>query len=466
MLSSISRRHALMGIMFSPRGGSAQVVRGLAAALPDHGWDVTVVSSSLAGDSDATRFYSGLDLRALDATAALGAPDPLLADPPLHPSYEDRPGAPDRVFAAVDDAVYEHQVRAWSTALADAGAAHADVLHLHHLTPLHEAAARVAPHVPVVGHLHGTELLMLERIADGTAPDSWTHAEEWVERMRRWAARCEQTILLTERQLPRVVELLDLDPERCVAIPNGVDPSRFRVADMAVDRRAFWRHHLVEEPRGWAPGLAAGSVAYTDADLAAFRHGPTLLYVGRFTEVKRIGLLIRAFARAQSRFPQRTPLVLVGGHPGEWEGEHPLDAVAASGARDVFLAGWHEQDALPSFFAAGDVVVLPSVREQFGQVLVEGMACGLPAIAVDAMGPADIVRDGETGWLVPPDDETALAEALADAAGDAAERRRRGEAARRDVIARFARDAVAARVADTYGRARRRPNRTVAAPAV
>ncbi len=52
----------------------------------------------------------------------------------------------------------------------EAGAAEADVLHLHHLTPIHEAASRVAPHVPVIGHLHGTELLMLEEIADGPPP--------------------------------------------------------------------------------------------------------------------------------------------------------------------------------------------------------------------------------------------------------------------------------------------------------
>ena len=44
------------------------------------------------------------------------------------------------------------------------------MLHLHHLTPLNEAAARVAPHVPVVGQLNGTELLMLKRIAAGAPP--------------------------------------------------------------------------------------------------------------------------------------------------------------------------------------------------------------------------------------------------------------------------------------------------------
>ena len=55
--------------------------------------------------------------------------------------------------------------------------------------------------------------------------------------------------------------------------------------------------------------------------------------------------------------------------------------------------------------------MLASVREQFGQVLVEGMASGLPAIAVDSHGPADIVEHGETGWLVEPDDVATLANA-------------------------------------------------------
>ena len=139
--------------------------------------------------------------------------------------------------------------------------------------------------------------------------------------------------------------------------------------------------------------------------------------------MKRLGLLISAYSRAQASFAVPAPLILLGGFPGEWEGEHPLDTIQRLGARDVFLAGWHDHDELPDIFAASDVVVLPSVREQFGQVLVEGMACGLPAIAVAAHGPSEIVADGQTGWLVPPDDEEALAAALVMAVNDAPERR-------------------------------------------
>ena len=74
--------------------------------------------------------------------------------------------------------------------------------------------------------------------------------------------------------------------------------------------------------------------------------GPVLLYVGRFTAVKRVPLLIEAYSAAQERFRERAPLVLVGGFPDEFEGEHPDEAIARTGARDVHLAGWHEHAAL------------------------------------------------------------------------------------------------------------------------
>jgi glycosyltransferase involved in cell wall biosynthesis len=424
--------------MFFPRGGSAHVARALARELPAHGCEVTIVSGSLPGHGDAERFYDGLDVHAVDFARG---------DAPMHPSYEDRPDAPDRVFAALDDRDYAEHVAAWSRALQEAGAADADILHLHHLTPIHEAAARVAPGVPIVGHLHGTELLMLERI-DAGAPVTWRHAEAWQRRMRRWAQRCERVLVLSRTQIDRAQRLLDIDPARCVVAPNGFDPERF--APRAVDRAAFWREMLVEDPHGWRPGRDEGSVAYTAEQAAAVAGGPVLVSVSRFTEVKRIGLLIRAFARARGALRAPASLVFVGGYPGEWEGEHPYDTIRATGAEDVYLAGWHEHDALPRFFAASDAVVLASVREQFGSALVEGMACGLPALAVDRFGPADIVRPGQTGWLVAPDDEAALAGALAQAIDHPEERLRRGAAARRDVLVRFAWPALAERLCGLF----------------
>jgi glycosyltransferase involved in cell wall biosynthesis len=421
--------------MFFPRGGSAHVARALARQLPADGWDVTVLTGSRRG-ADAHEFYAGLDVVAVDFDAG---------EAPMHPSYEDRPDAPDKVFAKLSDFEYERHVDAWAAALQRANAADADVLHLHHLTPLHEAAARVAPGVPIVGHLHGTELLMLERIAEGP-PQGWDHAEAWWERMRAWAAACERLVVLSPSQIARVEELLEIDGDRCVVVPNGYDPTRF--SRRVVDRGEFWRRHLSEEPRGWLPGAPEGSLRYSAEAAESLADRCVLVSVGRFTEVKRAGLLVRAYAQARERFDREAALVFVGGHWGEWEGEHPGEVARELGLDDVFLAGWHDHDELPGFFSAADATVLASVREQFGLVLVEGMACQLPAVAVGRYGPADIVTPGETGWLVEPDDAQALADALVEVVRDPAERQRRGEVGARDAARRFAWPALAARLSD------------------
>ena len=446
-----------MGLAFFPRGGSAHVARNLATALGGAGWEVTILSGSLSRPDepgDAREFYAGLDVRPVDMTRALEADDPMRADPPMHPSYEDRPGAPDRVFASLSGEEYERQVVAWCRALQSVDAAGADILHLHHLTPIHEAATRVAPGVPVIGHLHGTELLMLEAIeAD---PGRWAFSETWASRMRGWAAGCERLIVQSETHVARAEPLLGLDEGHFALVPNGFDPQAFHPRH--VDHRAHWRRHLVEQPRGWAPGSGAGSVRYSESDLEAFADDegetPVLLYVGRFTEVKRLPLLIEAYEAARPGFSRRAPLVIVGGFPGEWEGEHPLEAIERTGARDVFLAGWHGHDELPAFLAASDVVVLPSVREQFGQVLVEGMACGLPVIAVDAWGPADIVDHGETGWLVEPDDVVSLSNALVHAVNCPTERARRGGLGAKRARERYSWPALAGEVVGLYDDAR------------
>jgi glycosyltransferase involved in cell wall biosynthesis len=104
---------------------------------------------------------------------------------------------------------------------------------------------------------------------------------------------------------------------------------------------------------------------------------------------------------------------------------------------DVFLAGWYGQEELPDLFAASDAVVLASEREQFGQVLVEGMACGLPVIAPRLLGPAMIVEHGRTGWLTEPEDEDALENAIVEAVEDPAGRRGRGAESREVVRERF-----------------------------
>jgi glycosyltransferase involved in cell wall biosynthesis len=434
----------LNGILFFPRGGSAHVARSLSRELSENGWDVRILSGSLpGGPGDADAFYSGLDVRAVDFNAG---------DAPMQPSYEDHPGTPDRCFALLDDAEYRAHVAAWENALREADAAAFDVLLLNHLTPLNEAAARVAPRIPIVGHLHGTELMLLEQIEEGP-PADWIHAAAWARRMRRWARQCTRIVVQTPGNVDRAVALLGIEPTVCDVVANGFDAGLF--APRPVDRRRFWRRALVEEPRGWRPGAEPGSVAYQPEQVTVLEEAVVLVAVGRFTAVKRLGLLIEAFARAEQRARRTPALVIVGGYPGEYENEHPWDAVQRTCARNVFLAGWHEHAALPSFLNAADAQVLASVREQFGLVLVEGMACGIPAIAVNRLGPAEIIGDGRTGWLVEPDNVDQLTDAIVAVLDDDRERLRQGHHARMTATQRWGWPALAERMALALNEAQR-----------
>ena len=141
-----------------------------------------------------------------------------------------------------------------------------------------------------------------------------------------------------------------------------------------------------------------------------------LIFVGRFTEQKRLPLLLRAYARARREHGLRAPLLMWGGFPGELEGEHPVTVARDEGIEGVFFTGWLGHDELPTGLGCADVFVGPSVNEAFGQVFIEAMACGLPVIAGP---PAARCRSSTTvagkpnGWLVAPDDEDDLTAALA-----------------------------------------------------
>lgn len=441
----------LMGFYFYPRGGSAHACEAISGELAKNGFDVTLLAGSRsdnAGLGSAQEFFSDPKVRPVDFTGAIACDDRLgytgpAGTAPMHASYEDRRDAEDPVFATLDDDAFECQVEAWSRELSAAGAAEADVLYLHHLTPMNEAAKRVAPAVPVIGHIHGSELLMLERIASG-APESWKYAGRWARRMCDWASGCAKLVVNSPKGLKRASALLDLDPDRFALIPNGFGDG---FAPRSIDRRAHWHRHLVEEPKGWGPGGTPGDVGYRDEDLDALR-GTTLLSVGRFTEVKRLPLLVEAFAAAKPKLDGPAGLVLLGGYPGEWEGEHPLEAIDRVGVSDVFLAGWQPHRELPDFLNASDLLVHPSVNEQFGQVLVEAMACGVPAIAVDRGGPATIVDHDETGWLVGPDDRAALTDAIVQAVNDPAGRRLIGHAARGKAVENYSWTEIGSRVAE------------------
>ncbi len=456
---------SLQALIFFPRGGSAQVVRYLARAMVGAGWSTRVVAGSLGGPDDpgnaAAFFGPAIDLVSVPYDDAVRAPDPLLASPPMHPSYEDRPGAPDRVIAALDDAVARHLTEEWVRILGAPGVLDGvELAHLHHLTPIHEALHRLRPGMPVVTHLHGTELLMLEEADRGA---SWPHEDAWRRRMRGWAQGSARVIVSSEPSRVDALRLLDVDPDRVAVVPNGVDLTLFTGPPATPQERAtLFRRWLCEAPRGWSPERPRpGDVRYSPREIAPLLDpaNPVLLFVGRFTAVKRTALLVRAHARAREELGRPLPLLFAGGAAGEWEGEHPADAAARSPwGNEVFFAGWRSHEELARLLECVDLMVVPSVAERFGQVYVEAMAMSVPVIACRVAAPPTYIDDApgspdRCGWLVPPDDEEALARALVAAASDPAERAIRGANGRRRARERFSWDHIAGAVADVYAAA-------------
>ena len=119
-------------------------------------------------------FFEGLDVSSVDYTDAArlfeSGGDAIAAPLPMQPSYEDRADVPDVVLASVDPELADHLSAVWRPRLQSAGADEAKVFHLHHLTPQLDAAHRWWPDVPLVVHLHGTELKLIEAIAAAGRP--------------------------------------------------------------------------------------------------------------------------------------------------------------------------------------------------------------------------------------------------------------------------------------------------------
>jgi glycosyltransferase involved in cell wall biosynthesis len=129
--------------------------------------------------------------------------------------------------------------------------------------------------------------------------------------------------------------------------------------------------------------------------------------VGRLVEIKRLDRLIDAFAIVAARLPG-AHLYLVGDGAARPVLEQRV-ATAGLGRRVTF-GGW--STATPDGYAAADVVALTSEREGTPLALIEGAASGRPAVATDVGGVADVVTDGETGFVVAAGDTAAFAERL------------------------------------------------------
>lgn len=166
---------------------------------------------------------------------------------------------------------------------------------------------------------------------------------------------------------------------------------------------------------------------------------PTILFVGRDFHRKGGDLLLDAFQRVRRRLPEaRLLMVGPGERPGIPEG--------------VQMWGFQDRDtpegrtAMDRAYRSARVFCLPTRFEPFGTSFIEAMAYQLPCVGPRAWAVPEIIRDGETGLLVPSENPAALAEALVQLLSDDALTLRMGQAARRRALERFTWPAIISRM--------------------
>lgn len=121
-----------------------------------------------------------------------------------------------------------------------------------------------------------------------------------------------------------------------------------------------------------------------------------LIYVGRLGEEKNLLFLLKAFKKVAGEIPE-AHLLLIGGGPEE---KLYRDFVKKNGlGGKVVFAGFLPKKTVNQIYGASDVFVFSSLTDTQGLVIVEAMAAGLPVVAVNRLGPSDIVKDGQTGYL-------------------------------------------------------------------
>lgn len=154
--------------------------------------------------------------------------------------------------------------------------------------------------------------------------------------------------------------------------------------------------------------------------------GVVLLAVGQFIPRKGFDVLLQAFGRIERERPDlRISLLLIGGGPDQARYER---IVREQGIRHVTIKSFLQREELAPYWQIADIFVLPTRYDTWGLVLNEAAAFGLPIVTTEMAGAAgDLVKDGDNGFIVKPDDEAALARACLQLALDGDLRRRCGK---------------------------------------
>ena len=342
-----------------------------------------------------------------------------LVDVTVHCQGADRPGAvahrPWDHLAGANPALGVMSADLSMTAAAGS----ADVVHSHtwyaNLAGHLAALLYGVPHLVTVHSLEPLRPWKAEQLGGGYALSSWCErvAVESAAAVVAVSAGMRDDVL---GAYPAV------SPDRVRVIRNGIDTAEY-APDPATD---------VLDAHGVAPDR------------------PSVIFVGRITRQKGVPVLLRAAAALDPA----AQLVLCAGQPDTAELAAEVEALVADlrAARSgvIWIPEMLPKRAVIQLLSHATVFACPSLYEPLGIVNLEAMACGTAVVASAVGGIPEVVSDGETGLLVPPDDPGALAGALNALIADPAHATALGRAGRERAVAEFGWPAVAEQTAALY----------------
>ncbi|MBN1504065.1 MAG: N-acetyl-alpha-D-glucosaminyl L-malate synthase BshA [Candidatus Eisenbacteria bacterium] len=284
-----------------------------------------------------------------------------------------------------------------------------DVLHVHYAIP-HAASAYLARsmvssrRLATVTTLHGTDITLV-----GREPSFYRITKFCIE-------ASDAVTAVSEHLKARTEESFDTRKEIEV-IPNFIDGSKFRPDGATVPKQFFC----------------------PDSQ-------PLLMHISNFRPVKNIATVIQVFSRVRARTGAR--LALLGDGPERLPAERLSAQLGVD--RDVMFLG--NQECIEGILPLADVLLQPSEQESFGLVCLEGMSCGVPAIATNVGGPKEVVEHGRTGFLHDPFDVDGMAASILELVSDPGRRRAMGEAGRKVALDKFSTSDVVKKYVGVYER--------------
>jgi len=373
---------------FPPRivGGIARHCNGLARALAHNGHDVHVVTLDFPG---APNYEEMGGVKIYRTSTELGHPN-FLTWALLFNHFIEKKIAD--VSRKVDlDAVHVHD---WLTGFAGISFKH-------------------QMQTPLVSTIHGTEIGRAQGLHN---PDSFT-----IDGIEWWTTYEADKIIVTSGFMKAEIQgHFHLPQEKIEIIPNGIDLNKYNAS---VDRSA------VRGRYGVNPGEKL------------------ILCVGRLVPQKGIEYLIRAVPTISGRYPEAR-LIIVG--EGWLRGQ--LEYVARSTGHQwrITFTGWIPDEELIALLNSADVLVVPSIYEPFGIVALEGMAAGVPVVASDVGGLAEIVEHEDNGVLAYSRNPDSIAWSVDRVLSDPERSKRLVQNARKMVQKTYSWEAIAMKTAEVY----------------